>query len=1288
MTSEEGRTRMAGQEDNAVRMAGYLDKRGKMLVSTWKRYWFVLKDQLLLYYKSQLECLNLSACRGSLNMGLVSCVRPGAHRGHPATGTHGYTIEVVTRTQVVILRTKDRGLQEQWLKVLLESMALPNISTPVRTGGGPVHFRYSLENLPLEAEDKEKQKTLPHHTTVARNNSVLGRIKRMGGRSYGGSLDTILKHNPSQEVQHRSPQQPNIPRIKAVDRMLGLQQKDEQEIEDDREGQCLNNYEYTEVLKSTADSTDFENEDQCHKDSTNLLSKDRILKLDGGEEIECSDDSSQRLVAIASGSHEIKEINFKLRNDETNREITDESKNHEIFNVMCIEDAKKLTTNFLENQRFVSSLESEEVMFVENKLYEKTEEIGNGDENKIENKVNKKTSHVEADEEYDSEEELSRLQHRVSEDEKMYEVVPVNIDEMKQVQKDTEDMEEDDYYCSYDKFSLIHSLPDQNNGSSPEPDLPPRPSVGSSDSNKSQLKHQDTKTEDEGADYSTYYESTESYNTSTSSSQFLSSGGDGTPSKIKGSKLHGRIKFKKKDSPSKESVTLGDASSNGKKKRKTSFLRRMLKHHHKKPESNSQTLITSDNCSDEPEYETVDYSVPTLKQDVAEEKQQPEHAARHNSTESLDKEVPKDKWYGTKSLLTEQAMLELKMKLKVRDDSAVSTNQDIGYECISSNEVSEKKPVPTPRSRKQNSNQGFVCEASRYRCNDSLNRANKPPSLPPRRVARPHSPWHDVPKNNSPVYGNFQDLGITTGIKEDSKIKETLEPMNEKQSTAQATECVQEFQDEYLGTPRGFVYVQNKWKAAEKSGEQHVDQPGTKGKLLFQKSPQRDTFPEKCSSTEVKENHVGSEDGDSSGSDIVSHEHECGTEVVASTYSSDIYSDVHKEHVSTKTVINSLNSQNDEVMDRVSDSNNVEDKKGGNAVNCVKDETDKVNNVKLKCNVNIEQKIGSIETKHHDVSGDIIINYSNDDHNKFNINTTHQKYHSDDTVVTLRKSQSGSISMCNKHEMFLKDTKNCEVAVNYESKELPSNELRNERDRKNGTEDNVFIMNNNTVCSNIFSISTDSSAQQETKTLFNNVYNQNMLKSGITEDVCSRSVDSAETGGCEDAVPRLNRHSDELNLLLAQLAEITSAPLLPQCAATSLVDIPKGRKPKAQTDESSQLDATQPKSFVLGPIRRRRHSDPDYDVPRPHGSLLHLLSSNRMASHSSDHSESGQESDVIQATRFFGDTENSSNSTCSSLSLRHSVISEVDDQSDMSYYISMAPDSLEVPLNKNVEGNV
>jgi len=31
-------------------------------------------------------------------------------------------------------------------------MALPNISSPVKAGGGPVHFRYSMENLPVVEE--------------------------------------------------------------------------------------------------------------------------------------------------------------------------------------------------------------------------------------------------------------------------------------------------------------------------------------------------------------------------------------------------------------------------------------------------------------------------------------------------------------------------------------------------------------------------------------------------------------------------------------------------------------------------------------------------------------------------------------------------------------------------------------------------------------------------------------------------------------------------------------------------------------------------------------------------------------------------------------------------------------------------------------------------------------------------------------------------------------------------------------------------------------------------------
>ncbi|XP_054276305.1 uncharacterized protein LOC128995342 [Macrosteles quadrilineatus] len=84
----------------SIRIAGYLEKRGKMrlLVCRWKRWWFVLEGRLLLYYKSQLEYLNLSPCRGSLNLGLVSSVRPGK----------GLELSVVTRSQTVVLISKPR----------------------------------------------------------------------------------------------------------------------------------------------------------------------------------------------------------------------------------------------------------------------------------------------------------------------------------------------------------------------------------------------------------------------------------------------------------------------------------------------------------------------------------------------------------------------------------------------------------------------------------------------------------------------------------------------------------------------------------------------------------------------------------------------------------------------------------------------------------------------------------------------------------------------------------------------------------------------------------------------------------------------------------------------------------------------------------------------------------------------------------------------------------------------------------------------------------------------------
>jgi hypothetical protein len=96
----------------------------------------------------------------------------------------------------------------------------------------------------------------------------------------------------------------------------------------------------------------------------------------------------------------------------------------------------------------------------------------------------------------------------------------------------------------------------------------------------------------------------------------------------------------------------------------------MLKHYRKKSQSNSEAVVISDDRedSDEPEYETVDYSGPTLKLESPEEKLR-DPLPRSNNTESPDKEVHKKKLFGKQTLLRKETMLELQMKLKSRDDA-------------------------------------------------------------------------------------------------------------------------------------------------------------------------------------------------------------------------------------------------------------------------------------------------------------------------------------------------------------------------------------------------------------------------------------------------------------------------------------------------------------------------------------------------------------------------------------------------------------------------------------------
>jgi hypothetical protein len=473
---------------------------------------------------------------------------------------------------------------------------------------------------------------------------------------------------------------------------------------------------------------------------------------------------------------------------------------------------------------------------------------------------------------------------------------------------------------------------------------------------------------------------------------------------------------------------------------------------------------------------------------------------------------------------------------------------------------------------------GSVGEFSRYRCNDGINRPNKPPSLPPRRVARPRSPWHDVPKNNSPVYGNFQVLAATAVEKKDVISKETTDPNIEEESVPQFDEWDQDFQDEILGTPRGFVYVQNKWKAVEKSGEWCQDQQGNKEKPLLEKSLHKETFSTNSNNAENKIMHVGMSSSDSVMSDTVRHEDKAGTVFIADTCSSDIYSVAHKDRLPAKNVSLSFDEQSEKVEEKANYLCDIADEKVYKELNCINDKAGKVemNNVNIKFNDNVKHNIRST-TEHDDTFGDRILNYSSGSHNNSNINATNNKHLSDDIPLTLRESETDSPS--NKHEVLPRDTMNCQVMAGVENDSLSSSQLCSERDVKEVKEESIdkaYNIKNSSISSEFCDMPTNSSSQQKINTLFNNVYNKNIQTSRMAKDLSHRVADHAETVNHKEISPHLNRHSDELNILLAQLAEITSAPLLPQGTASSLVDIPDDKKPKTKDDESFQLGPTQP----------------------------------------------------------------------------------------------------------------
>lgn len=121
------------------KMEGYLRKRTAKLNLKWfwRKYWFVLDGRSLLYFKSQSNYNSLGTCKGLVDFGLVQAVRPS----HGSKNT--YTMEVITRSDVIHLAADDWQTRQVWVAALQAAIQVNEVSWP---------FKVQLDNAPTLAQ--------------------------------------------------------------------------------------------------------------------------------------------------------------------------------------------------------------------------------------------------------------------------------------------------------------------------------------------------------------------------------------------------------------------------------------------------------------------------------------------------------------------------------------------------------------------------------------------------------------------------------------------------------------------------------------------------------------------------------------------------------------------------------------------------------------------------------------------------------------------------------------------------------------------------------------------------------------------------------------------------------------------------------------------------------------------------------------------------------------------------------------------------------------------------------
>lgn len=158
------------------KVSGYLEKKGrKKMMSCYKRYWFVLEGRLLLYYKSKDEYDAISPCKGSINLGPTSNVKP--------CSSNIGVFQIESKTTTITLRAETRDEQHKWMQAIMSAL---NQNNPCKKLS---HFRYSLGELtPPSKKPLERQNTFPDrlpNTSPQPNMKIIEKLQKMGAHTYG-----------------------------------------------------------------------------------------------------------------------------------------------------------------------------------------------------------------------------------------------------------------------------------------------------------------------------------------------------------------------------------------------------------------------------------------------------------------------------------------------------------------------------------------------------------------------------------------------------------------------------------------------------------------------------------------------------------------------------------------------------------------------------------------------------------------------------------------------------------------------------------------------------------------------------------------------------------------------------------------------------------------------------------------------------------------------------------------------------------------------------------------------